>query len=58
MAAQFQRQGLDLVGRALDQRPADLRGAGEADLAAERIVEKLLGNFPGGTGDHLKNAFR
>ena len=40
VAAELERQALDLVGRRADEILADLGAAGEADLAHARVVEQ------------------
>ncbi|MNP08250.1 hypothetical protein D3C76_1003100 [compost metagenome] len=58
IAAQFQRHLLDVLG-ALDHQPAaDFGGAGEGQLAHERVTGQLAADFAGTAGDHAEHAFR
>ena len=56
VAAEFEAQALDLVGRAADQFLADLGGAGEADLADFLALEEDVGQIAGGAHDEVGRA--
>ena len=56
MSAQFQGEVFDLPGRSGDQLATDFGGAGEGDLATDRIFEQFGSNFGRLAGNQLEHA--